>query len=108
VASARNFLTQSTQYTNKYNAASNLLCMNARIERMVNAMNLSVRITVNRALDQKIWAMKAFRGKTVFSGVFWGFLEFWSGWRGLAQNTGASAKFGNFLGIFGEFSGCLE
>jgi hypothetical protein len=50
--------------------------MNARIERMVNAMNLSVRITENRALDQKIWAMKAFRGKTVFSGVFWGFLEF--------------------------------
>jgi hypothetical protein len=45
---------QSTQYTNKYNAASNLLCMNARIERAVNSENLGARITKKGALDQKI------------------------------------------------------
>jgi hypothetical protein len=40
--------------------------------------------------------------------VYWGFLELWSGWRVLAQKTGAFANFGNFSGIFGEFSRCLE
>jgi hypothetical protein len=50
--------------------------MNACIERMRNSENLGVRIMENGALDRKIWALKAFRGKMVFSGVFWGFLEF--------------------------------
>jgi hypothetical protein len=75
---------------------------------MRNSENLGVRITENGALDRKIWALEAFRGKMVFSGVFWGFLEFWNGWRVLTQKTGALAKFEIFSGIFGEFSGYLE
>jgi hypothetical protein len=49
----------------------------------------------------KIWTLEAFRGKTVFSALFWIFLKFWSGWRVLAQKIGALAKFGNFSEIFG-------
>jgi hypothetical protein len=45
----------------------------------------------------------SFQGKTVFSGVLWGILEFWSGWRVLAQNIGVLVKFGNFSGIFVDF-----
>jgi hypothetical protein len=44
----------------------------------------------------------------VFLGVFWGFLEFWSGWRVLAQKIGPLVKFDNFSGIVGEFSWYLE
>jgi hypothetical protein len=47
--------------------------MNARIERAVNSENLGARITENGALDQKIWALEAFRGKRSFQecyGVF--------------------------------------
>jgi hypothetical protein len=76
---------------------------------MRNSENLGARITENRALDRKIWApLEAFRGKMVFSGVLWGFLEFWRGWRVLAQKARALAKFVNFSGIFGEFLGYLE
>jgi hypothetical protein len=45
---------QSTQERNKYNAANNLLCMNARIERATNSENLGARITENGFLDQKL------------------------------------------------------
>jgi hypothetical protein len=45
---------QSTQWTKKYNAANNLLCMNARIERAINFENLGARIMQNEALVQKI------------------------------------------------------
>jgi hypothetical protein len=64
---------------------------------MRNSENLGARNTENGALDQKIWALEALRGKIVFVGVFWFFLKFWSGWRVLAQKTGALAKFGIFL-----------
>jgi hypothetical protein len=50
--------------------------MNARIERAVNSENLGARITENGALDQKIWALEAFRGKRSFQecyGVFYNF-----------------------------------
>jgi hypothetical protein len=40
--------------------------MNACIESAMNYENLGARITENRALDQKIWAIEAFRGKTIF------------------------------------------
>jgi hypothetical protein len=44
----------------------------------------------------------------VFSRGFGGrFLNFWSGWRVLAQNIGALAKFGNFPWIFVNFSSGL-
>jgi hypothetical protein len=51
---------------NKYNATSNFLCMNARIERAVNYENLGAKIMKHRALDRKIWALEALRGKCYF------------------------------------------
>jgi hypothetical protein len=56
---------QSTDWTNKSNAATNLLCMNARIERVMNSENLGARIMKNEALDHKI--LEACKGKMVFS-----------------------------------------
>jgi hypothetical protein len=78
--------------------------MNAIIERAMNSKNLGAGITRNGALDQKIWFLEAFRGKTVFFRRFWGNSNFfWSGWRVLAQKIGALAKFGDFSVIFMEF-----
>jgi hypothetical protein len=42
--------------------------MSARIERGMNSENLGGRIMRNGALDQKIWALEAFKGKMIFSG----------------------------------------
>jgi hypothetical protein len=59
--------------------------MNARIERVMNSENLGVRTTENRALDHKIRALEACRGKIVFSrgsGVILGFLEWLEGFGG--------------------------
>jgi hypothetical protein len=50
--------------------------MNARIERETNSKNLGVRITENRTLYQKIWALEVIRGKAVILGVLGAFLEF--------------------------------
>jgi hypothetical protein len=73
---------------------------------MRNSENLGTRITENRALDRKIWALEAFRGKIVFSGAFWGFfLEFWSGSMVFPQKTGALVKFENFYGFLVNFWG---
>jgi hypothetical protein len=44
----------------------------------MNFENLGTRITENGAWSQKIWALKTFRGKTIFlgdSGVILEFLE---------------------------------
>jgi hypothetical protein len=69
----------------------------------MNSENLGVRITKNGALDQKLWALEAFRGKTVFRRL-WGnsriFRVVEGSWR---ENTGALAKFGNFQEIFVDF-----
>jgi hypothetical protein len=35
---------------------------------MMNSENLGTRITENGALDRKIWALEALKGKIVFSG----------------------------------------
>jgi hypothetical protein len=40
--------------------------------------NLGARIIENGALDEKIWALEAFRGKQSFQECSRGFLEFWS------------------------------
>jgi hypothetical protein len=56
--------------------------MNARPERVMNSENLGARITCNEALDQKIRALEACRGKIVFSrgsGVVLEFLEWLEG-----------------------------
>jgi hypothetical protein len=41
--------------------------MNARIEKLMKSENLGPRIMRNGTLDQKIWALEVFKGKTVFS-----------------------------------------
>jgi hypothetical protein len=67
-----------------------LSCRNARIERAVNSENLGARIMRNGALDKKIWALEAFKGKTVFSGGYGPILEFLEWLDGLgAKNRGS-------------------
>jgi hypothetical protein len=63
--------------------------MNARIERAINSDNLGVRITENGALGQKIWALEAFKGKTVFSGGSGVILEFLEWLEGFGAKAGA-------------------
>jgi hypothetical protein len=48
----------------------------------MNSENLGTRIAENGAWSQKIWALEAFRGKTIFlgdSGVILEFLEWLEG-----------------------------
>jgi hypothetical protein len=69
--------------------------MNACIESAMNYENLGARITENRALDKKIWALEAFRGKTIF---LWGsrtILEF------LERLEGLGAVYRDSCKIFG-------
>jgi hypothetical protein len=77
--------------------------MNARIERAVNSENLGTIITENEVLDQKIWTLEAFGGKTVFSGVIWGNSGILEWLESLGVKARALAKFGNFWGIFVDF-----
>jgi hypothetical protein len=58
--------------------------MNARIERMMNSENLGARITENGALDGKIWALEALKGKTVFLGGSGGICQILGGRKALA------------------------
>jgi hypothetical protein len=75
--------------------------MNAWIEIVMNSENLGARIRENGALDQKIWALEAFRGKMVFLGGFGAILEFfwvvggsWHKIQGLWRNLGIFGVFG--------------
>jgi hypothetical protein len=70
---------------------------------VVNSQNLGARITKNGALDQKIWALEAFRVKRSYQECSRVILEFWSGWRALTQKTRPLAKFENFSVIFVDF-----
>jgi hypothetical protein len=79
--------------------------MNARIERVMNFENLGAKIMRNRALDEKIWALEAFKDKAVIlggSGGICGILEWLEGLgakeQGLLRN----------LRIFWWFFGILE
>jgi hypothetical protein len=107
---------QAHNRPNKYNAAINLLCMNARIG-VLNSENLGTKIMENRGLDQKIWALEAFRGKMVFLGGLEEFLKFLKWLEGLwRKKNRALAEFGDFwpfgllqnLGILGHFFGILD
>jgi hypothetical protein len=80
--------------------------VNAWIESARNFENLGARIIQNGALDQKIWALEAYRGKTVFLGGSGVVLEFLEWLEGLGAKDRALAEFGNVLGfmwIFGVF-----
>jgi hypothetical protein len=94
---------QAHNRPNKYNAVNHFLCMNARIEEAMNSENFSARITENRALDQKIWALEALWGKIVFSGGAKEFLEFLKWLEGLWRKRQGSCRIWEFLGIFMEF-----
>jgi hypothetical protein len=69
----------------------------------MNSKNLGVRIKQNGALDQKIWYLEVFSGKTVFSGGFEEFLQFLEWLEGIGAKYRTLAKFGKNLGIFVEF-----
>jgi hypothetical protein len=77
--------------------------MNARIERSINSESLDARIMRNRALDQKIWALESFRGKTVCSGGFGVIREFLEWLEGLGTKDTSSCEFWGFLWSFGLF-----
>jgi hypothetical protein len=71
----------------------------------MNSENLGARLTKNGAWNPKIWALEAFKGKTVFLGGFGVILEFLEWLEGLGQKTGALAKFGDFQGFLWNFGG---
>jgi hypothetical protein len=92
---------QAHNRPNKYNAAINLLCMNARIEGVLNSENLGTKIMENRGLDQKIWALEAFRGKMVFLGGLEEFLKFLKWLEGLwRKKKQGSCRIWGFFGIW--------
>jgi hypothetical protein len=77
--------------------------MNARIERMMNSENLGARIMWNGALDRKMWALEAFKGRTVFSRGS-------RGWHLLNFRVAVGSwcnRIGDFV-VFGDFCGILE
>jgi hypothetical protein len=59
----------------------------------------------NGALDQKIWALEAFRGKMVFLVGSRVILEFLDWLEGLGTKDGGSCE---FWGFFGDFCEILE
>jgi hypothetical protein len=77
--------------------------MNVGKEGMLNCENLGARIMGNRALDQKIWGLEAFRGKTLFLGGSGPILEFLECLESLGAKDRAHANFGKFSGISVEF-----
>jgi hypothetical protein len=79
--------------------------MNARIERAMNCENFGARIMENRALDQKIWALEAYRGNTVFSRCSRTILEFLECLEGLGPKDRAPVKFGDFQRFLWNFGG---
>jgi hypothetical protein len=79
--------------------------MNAWIERVMNFENLGARILANGACNQKIWALEAFRGKTVFLGVSRAIMDFLEWLEGLGAKDRGSCE---FCGFSGFFCGILE
>jgi hypothetical protein len=74
----------------------------------MNSENLGARIMENGAWNQKIWALEAFRGKTVFLGGSRAILEFLEWLEGLGAKDRGSCKIWKFLGDFCGFLECLE
>ncbi len=74
----------------------------------MNSENLGTRIVENGALNQKIWYLEVFSGKTVFSGGSEEFLQFLEWLEGLGAKYRGSCKIWGFFGDFWEFLECLE
>jgi hypothetical protein len=74
--------------------------MNARIERTMNSVSWGARIMRNEAMDQKIWALEAFRGKMVILGGSGVIREFFEWLEGLGAKDRLSCKIWGFLWNF--------
>jgi hypothetical protein len=82
--------------------------MNAWMKRATNSENLGARIMWNGVLNEKIWALEAWRAKMVFlegSGVI---LEFFEWLEGLGAKDRGSCEFWGFFRDFVEFWEGLE
>jgi hypothetical protein len=66
---------------------------------------MGTRIKENRGMDQKIRALEAFRGKTVFTGGFGAVLEFLECFEGLGAKDRGSIE---IWGFFRDFCGILD
>jgi hypothetical protein len=75
--------------------------MNAK--QAMSSENLGVRITENGALDQKIWALKALRGKTFLSGGSGVILKFFEWLEGFGAKDRGSCGVWEFSLGFMEF-----
>jgi hypothetical protein len=82
-----------------------ILMYECKNKKAMNSKNLGARITENEALNQKIWALEAFRGKTVFSGGSGVNLEFLEWLEGLGAKDRGSCKVWGFHGFWWIF--CL-
>jgi hypothetical protein len=71
----------------------------------MNSENLGLRIMANKAWNQKIWALEAFRPKAVFSGGSGVILEFLKWLEGFCAKDSVSCKIWGFLR---DFCGILE
>jgi hypothetical protein len=60
------------------------------MERAMNSENLGAIIKENEALDKKIWALEAYRGKTVILGGSRVILEFLEWLEGFGANDRGS------------------
>jgi hypothetical protein len=59
----------------------------------------------NGALDQNIWSLEAFKGKTIFSGALWGISRILEWLEDLGAKDFSSCEVWE---IFGDFCGFLE
>jgi hypothetical protein len=75
--------------------------MNAQLERMIKSENLGARITEKGALDRKIWALKALKGRTVIFEGSGGICGIFSGWRAFARKNRGSCGIFEFFGDSG-------
>jgi hypothetical protein len=82
--------------------------MNERIQKAMNSENLGARIMGNGVLDQKIWALKALKGKMVFSGDSKGICGILKWLESFGAKDRGSCKVWGFFGDFGGFLECLE
>jgi hypothetical protein len=69
----------------------------------MNFENLGIGIVENRAFDEKIWALKDFRGKMVFLGGSGVILEFLEWLEDLSDKGSGSCKIWGFFKDFVEF-----
>jgi hypothetical protein len=73
----------------------------------MNSKNLGARMMENRAWNQNIWALEAFRGKMVFLGGSGAILEFLEWLEGLGVKDRGSCEIWEFFRDFCGFLGVV-